>query len=136
MDEIFNKLESGEAAIGAYYAGDYFTMVDAQADNVDLQFYYPEPTNYFVDAMCIPTGCQNQELAEIFINYMLSEEAAVANAEYIYYASPNSLVYDNETYQEDMGKRPWPSSIPKGRTSPLPTTSWPTATSPTTCWTM
>ena len=88
MDEIFNKLESGEAAIGAYYAGDYFTMVDAQADNVDLQFYYPEPTNYFVDAMCIPTGCQNQELAEIFINYMLSEEAAVANAEYIYYASP------------------------------------------------
>ena len=26
MDEIFNALESGEAAIGAYYAGDYFTM--------------------------------------------------------------------------------------------------------------
>lgn len=114
MDEIFNKLESGEAAIGAYYAGDYFTMVDAQADNVDLQFYYPEPTNYFVDAMCIPTGCQNQELAEIFINYMLSEEAAVANAEYIYYASPNSLVYDNETYQEDMGEEAMAILYPEG----------------------
>lgn len=63
MDEIFNAMESGEAAIGAYYAGDYFTMVDAQADNVDLQFYYPEPTNYFVDAMCIPSCCANQELA-------------------------------------------------------------------------
>ena len=104
MDEIFNAMESGEASIGAYYAGDYFTMVDAQADNVDLQFYYPEPTNYFVDAMCIPSCCQNQELAEIFINYMLGEEAAIANAEYIWYASPNSLVYDNETYQEDMGE--------------------------------
>ncbi len=104
MDEIFNAMESGEAAIGAYYAGDYFTMVDAQADNVDLQFYYPEPTNYFVDAMCIPSCCANQELAEIFLNYMLSEEAAIANAEYIWYASPNSLVYDNETYQEDMGE--------------------------------
>jgi len=23
-------MESGEAAIGAYYAGDYFTMLDAQ----------------------------------------------------------------------------------------------------------
>ena len=114
MDEIFNKLESGEAAIGSYYAGDYFTMVDAQADNVDLQFYYPEPTNYFVDAMCIPTGCQNQELAEIFINYMLSEEAAVANAEYIYYASPNSLVYDNETYQEDMGEEAMAILYPEG----------------------
>lgn len=104
MDEIFNSLESGEAAIGAYYAGDYFTMAEAQAENVDLQFYYPEPTNYFIDAMCIPTGCQNQELAEIFINYMLSEEPAVANAEYISYASPNALVYESETYQADMGK--------------------------------
>ena len=104
MDEIFNALEAGEAAIGAYYAGDYFTMVDAQADNVDLQFYYPEETNYFFDAMCIPSCCENKELAEIFINYMLSEEVAIANAEYVYYACPNSLVYDNETYQEDMGE--------------------------------
>ncbi|MBR5342379.1 MAG: spermidine/putrescine ABC transporter substrate-binding protein [Oscillospiraceae bacterium] len=104
MDEIYNMMESGEAAIGAYYAGDYFTMVDAQADGVDLQFYYPDPTNFFVDAMCIPKGCQNQELAEIFINYMLSEEPAVANAEYIYYASPNSLVYNNADYQEELGE--------------------------------
>ena len=104
MDQIYDMMESGEAAIGAYYAGDYFTMLDAQADNVDLRFYYPERTNYFVDAMCIPKGCQNQELAEIFINYMLSEEPAIANAEYIYYASPNSLVYENEDYQEEMGE--------------------------------
>ncbi|MDO4373069.1 MAG: extracellular solute-binding protein [Clostridia bacterium] len=104
MDEIYNMMASGEAAIGTYYAGDYFTMVDNQADNVDLQFYYPERTNYFFDAMCIPTCCQNQELAESFINFMLSEEAAVANAEYIYYASPNSLVYESEDYIEDMGE--------------------------------
>ena len=104
MDEIFNMMESGEAAIGAYYAGDYFTMVDAQAENVDLQFYYPEQTNFYVDAMCIPSCAQNKELAEIFINYMLSEEAAIANAEYTYYASPNSLVYNNATYLEDLGE--------------------------------
>ena len=104
MDEIFNMMESGEAAIGAYYAGDYFTMVDAQAENVDLQFYYPEQTNFYVDAMCIPSCAQNKELAEIFINFMLSEEAGVANAEYTYYASPNSLVYNNATYLEDMGE--------------------------------
>lgn len=104
MDEIYNLMESGEAAIGAYYAGDYFTMVDAQADNVDLRFYYPEPTNYYVDAMCIPTCCQNQELAECFINFMLSREVAVANAEYTYYACPNSLVVEDEGYIEDMGE--------------------------------
>ncbi len=104
MDEIYNMMESGEAAVGAYYAGDYFTMLDNQSESVDLRFYYPERTNYFVDAMCIPKSCQNQKLAEIFINYMLSEEPAVANAEYIYYASPNSLVYGNAAYAEELGE--------------------------------
>ncbi len=104
MDEIYNMLESGEAAIGSYYAGDYFTMKDAEAENIDLQFYYPPRTNFFVDAMCIPTTAHDKELAEIFINYMLSEEAGIANAEYINYASPNSLVYENPGYIEDMGE--------------------------------
>ena len=104
MDEIFNMMEAGESAIGSYYAGDYFTMADNQAKNVDLRFYYPERTNYYVDAMCIPACTQNKELAEIFINYMLGEEAGVANAEYTYYASPNSLVYENEGYIADMGE--------------------------------
>ena len=104
MDEIYNMMESGEAAIGAYYAGDYFTMIDAQADGVDLQFYYPERTNYFIDAMCVPSCCQNKELAEIFINYMLSPEPAIANAEYIYYACPNKAVFTNEDYIEEMGE--------------------------------
>ena len=104
MDEIYNMMESGEAAIGAYYAGDYFTMLDNQSDNVDLQFYYPENTNLFVDAMCIPTCAQNKELAEIYINFMLSDDAAIANAEYIYYASPHANVYNSEIYKEDMGE--------------------------------
>ena len=103
MDEIFNLMESGEMAIGAYYAGDYLTMADNQASSVDLQFYYPDNTNLFVDAMCIPKGCQNKSLAEAYINFMLSRDVAIANAEYICYASPNRLVYTDETYKEDMG---------------------------------
>ena len=113
MDEIFNIMESGEAAAGAYYAGDYFAMVDAQAEDVDLRFYYPDPTNLYIDAMCIPTCCQNQELAEIFINYMLSEEPAVANAEYTYYASPNKAVYTNAAYIEEMGEEAMETLYPE-----------------------
>ena len=104
MDEIYNMMEAGEAAVASYYAGDYFIMMDAQAENVDLRFYQPERTNFFVDAMCIPSSCQNKELAEAFINFMLSEEAAIANAEYIYYSSPNSLVFESEQYIEDLGE--------------------------------
>ena len=104
MDEIYNMMESGEAAVASYYAGDYFTMLDAQADSVDLRFYVPERTNYFIDAMCIPSCCQQKELAEAFINYMLEEEPAIANAEYICYGCPNKLVYESEEYAEDMGE--------------------------------
>ena len=104
MDEIYNMMESGEASVGSYYAGDYFTMVDAQSDNVDLRFYYPDPTNYYVDAMCIPSCAQNKELAEAFINFMLSRDPAVANAEYTYYASPNKIVYTDPEYLEDLGE--------------------------------
>ncbi len=114
MDEIFNMMESGEAAISAYYAGDYLVMAENQAEDVDLQFYYPENTNLFVDAMCIPASAQNQTLAEQYINFMLSEEVAIANAEYIYYASPNALVYNNETYKEDMGEDAMNILYPEG----------------------
>ncbi len=111
MDEIYNKMESGEAAISAYYAGDYFTMLDI---NEDLGFYYPERTNVFVDAMCIPKGSQNPETAALFINFMLSPDIAIANAEYIYYASPNSLVFEDEGYIEEMGPEAMEILYPEG----------------------
>ncbi len=96
MDEVFNKMKGGSAAIAPYYAGDFFTMY---ADNDRLAFCYPEEgANVFVDAMCIPKNTQNYDLAVEYINFMLSEEIAIANAEYICYASPNRLVYENEEY--------------------------------------
>ena len=101
-DEIFNKMTTASAAIAPYYAGDYLTMLDLEDA---LGFYYPtEGTNYFVDAMCIPKNAASPELAKEYINFMLSEEAAVANALYIGYASPNTLVQNSEAYNEEMGE--------------------------------
>ncbi len=100
MDEIFNKMKNGSAAVAPYYAGDYLTMHDA---NENLKFYYPkEGTNIFVDSMCIPTCAREKELAEIYINFMLSDDIAIANAEYIAYASPLDNVRNNEMYIADM----------------------------------
>lgn len=96
MDEIFNKMKNGSAAIAPYYAGDYMTMYDS---NDLLGFYYPEEgTNVFVDAMCVPACTKNKELAEHYINFMLEKEIAIANAEYIGYASPHMLVREDEEY--------------------------------------
>ena len=101
-DEIFNKMTTASAAIAPYFAGDYITMAD---QNEDLDFYYPkEGTNYFVDAMCIPQNAKNKELALEYINFMMSEEAAIANALYVGYASPNRLVYESDEYAEEMGE--------------------------------
>ena len=101
-DEIFNKMTTASAAIAPYYAGDYLTMLDLEDA---LGFYYPtEGTNYFVDAMCIPKNAANPELAKEYINFMLSEEAAVANALYIGYASPNTLVQNSDYYKDEMGE--------------------------------
>ena len=104
MDEIYNFMEVGEAALGAYYAGDYFTMVDNQVDGVDLQFYTPERTNVFVDAMCIPKSCRNKDAAEAYINFILEKEVGRNIAEYIYYGTPNMAVRYDETYLENMGE--------------------------------
>ena len=102
MDEIYNKMENGSAGIAAYYAGDYLAMYE---NNSDLEFFYPEEgTNLYVDAMCIPKSSKNKELAERYINFMLTEEPAIANAEYTYYASPNRLVVESEEYIEYMGE--------------------------------
>ncbi len=96
MDEVFNKMESGSAAIAPYYAGDYLSMVE---NNEDLAFVYPkEGTNIFVDAVCIPKNADNYDAAMLFINYLLEPCIALANAEYIYYASPNTSVTENPEY--------------------------------------
>ncbi len=105
MDEIYNKMEGGEAALAAYYAGDCLSMM---ANNENLAFFYPKNangeyvTNIFADAMCIPSSSQNVEHAHAYINFMLSPEPAIANAEYIYYASPNKAVIESEEYMEYM----------------------------------
>ena len=100
MDEIFNKMENGSAGIAAYYAGDFFTMYE---NNEDLEFFYPkEGTNLYVDSMCIMKTSRNKEIAERYIDFMLTEEPAVANAEYTYYASPNMAVRENQEYIDYM----------------------------------
>ena len=96
MDEVYNKMESGSAAIAPYYAGDFISMSDI---NEDLAFVYPkEGTNFFVDAVCIPKNAENYEAAMLFIDYLLEPEIALANAEFIYYASPNTGVTNNPAY--------------------------------------
>ena len=87
MDEIYDKMEAGEAALGVYYAGDSLSMM---ASNHDLNFVIPKKgANLFVDSICIPSNSGFPELAEMYINFLCEPQVALANIEYINYASPN-----------------------------------------------
>ncbi|MBQ1675171.1 MAG: extracellular solute-binding protein [Oscillospiraceae bacterium] len=106
MDQVFQKMEGGNAAIAMYYAGDYLTMLD---NNEDLAFVVPdEGSNWFVDAMCVLKDAQHKTEAEAWINFIASTEANLANMDYIWYASPNAEALEQypdyyfELYKEEL----------------------------------
>lgn len=91
MDEIFDKMIAGEAALAPYYAGDYLTMAES---NEDLAFAIPkEGTNLFADAICIPNGAQQKEAAEMYINFLCEGSVAAENITYIGYSTPNKAAF-------------------------------------------
>jgi spermidine/putrescine transport system substrate-binding protein len=107
MDEIFNKMEGGEAVIAPYYAGDAITMMD---ENPDLAFAFPEETtNFFVDSFVIPKGSKNKEAAEMYINFMCEPEISAANAEYIGYSTPISAAREMLELDEEIMEISYPS---------------------------
>jgi spermidine/putrescine transport system substrate-binding protein len=88
MDQIFDKMIRGEAYIAPYYAGDYLWMLD---ENENLGFFFPEEGfNIFIDAICIPKGCQNKDAAEAYINFLCDPEVSGQNLDYLGYSTPIS----------------------------------------------
>jgi len=108
MDEVFLKMEGGNAAIATYYAGDYLSMVDNQSDDVDLAFVVPETgSNWFVDAMCVLKDAPNYDEAHEWINFIASTEANLMNMDYIWYASPNKEALEQyPAYYEELYEEP------------------------------
>jgi len=111
-DEIYGIMEGENAILGPYYAGDYVLMNE---NNPNLGFCIPkEGVNYFYDSMCVPKGARNFDAAMQFINFMLEPDIALANAEYIKYASPHTAVRNNPDYRyrDNPFLYPDPASLP------------------------
>lgn len=120
MDQVFQKMEGGNAAIAMYYAGDYLTMLD---NNEDLAFVIPdEGSNWFVDAMCVLKNAQHKAEAEAWINFIASTTANLANMDYIWYASPNAEALEQypdyyfELYEEELDEEIFEIMAPPAET--------------------
>ncbi len=104
MDEVFQAMEGGNAAIATYYAGDYLSMLE---NNEDLKFVVPdEGSNWFVDAMCVLKEAPNYDNAMKWINFIASTDANLRNMDFIWYASPNSEALEKYPawYEEQYGE--------------------------------
>jgi len=110
-DEIYDIMEGANAALAPYYAGDFIMMHE---NNAALAFVYPaEGTNFFYDSAVIPSGAQNKRAAELFINFLLEPDIALANAEQIMYATPHTAVRENPAYSLRDSDILYPANPPK-----------------------
>ncbi|MCR5593904.1 MAG: ABC transporter substrate-binding protein [Saccharofermentans sp.] len=93
VDNLKDKMVSGELAASVAWSGDHIVMLDRLEelgkDDVDLRFVLPEGSNWSVDMMCIPTNAANYEGAHDFINFMYEPDIALENCEYVGYSTPN-----------------------------------------------
>lgn len=87
-DNVKDKMIGNEGALAVVYSGD---AVYCQMENESLNYIVPEEgSNIWIDAMVIPKGSQNKELAEKFINFLSDPEIAKVNTEYIGFTTANA----------------------------------------------
>ncbi len=92
VDQVRDKMISGEAAIGVIYSGE---AIYTQRENPDLEYVIPkEGTNVWIDGWVIPKNAANKENAEKFIDFMCRADIALMNFEYITYSTPNAAARD------------------------------------------
>ena len=97
VDILKDKMIRGSYAFTVAYSGDALYMQNENAElnggESVLEYVIPkEGSNFWIDAMCIPTTSKNTEGAMKFIDFMCSTEIAYDNVEYIEYSTPHTEV--------------------------------------------
>lgn len=94
MDETYECMISGDAAMAVCYSGEAAMGMEY---NEDLDYIIPdEGANLWIDSWFVPRTCKHYDAAMKFLDYMCEEQAALENFEYVWYASPNLTVAENE----------------------------------------
>lgn len=93
VDETGDEMAAGNASLSVVYSGE---AAYAQSLSDDLAYNVPkEGSNLWIDSWFIPKTCKNQKNAEKFLDFLCREDIAAMNFDYVYYATPNTAVYNN-----------------------------------------
>lgn len=102
IDDVKDKLVSGEAAMGVVFSGEALRMI---LENRDLEYVIPkEGTNLWIDSWVIPKNAEHVENAHKFIDFMSRPDIALKNFEYLTYSTPNTAVpamEEDEDYKDN-----------------------------------
>lgn len=91
-DEIIDNMAQARKALGLIYSGDAAYVM---TENDKMGFYMSKSgTNLWSDAMVIPKNAKNPKLANEFVRYITSYDAAMDNSSYVGYTSPNKEVME------------------------------------------
>lgn len=104
IDDIRDKLASGEAALGVIFSGEAIGLMEA---NPDLRFV-PAPkegTNVWIDSWVIPKNARHKENAEKFIDFLCRPDIAAKNFEFLGYSMPNTALEELVADDMDDGAR-------------------------------
>ena len=85
-DDVMDNMIAGNKSLAVVYSGDGAYIM---AENDKLGYFEPEQgTNEWCDCMVMTKDCQNEALAESFMDYMLEYDVVYQNSIFVGYTTP------------------------------------------------
>ena len=86
-------LLAGEVDLAMEWNGDILQAMD---EDDDIGYVVPKEGGLlWEDDLCIPVGGPNPDAAHAMINFLLDDKVGAANADYVYYATPNAAAREH-----------------------------------------
>ncbi len=93
VDETGDEMAAANASLAVAYSGEA-AYAKSLADN--LSYTVPkEGSNLWIDSWFIPKTCKSTENAKKFLDFLCRKDIARMNFDYVYYATPNTAVYED-----------------------------------------
>ena len=100
-DDVMDNMIAGNKSIAVVYSGDGAYIM---AENEDLGYFDPEEgTNEWCDAMVLTKNCEDTQLAESFMDYMLEYDNVYQNSIFVGYTTPVTQVREDLEKEEFAG---------------------------------